>query len=143
MAEGCSKDAASWRELLKDGQPPNEREWWINFYHVMDPVSGALSSPVLCDHEPPANFHARSGWIPGWAHVAYWTDSRILRFILGRTYGKEYVRDREYRPLSRAVSVLGYFVWAVILFGLAFAIIRWAPLLTTWALNYLKGRAGI
>lgn len=118
-------------EMLADDQPPPDREWWVNFYHFLDPVSGALSNEFLCGQEPPANFHLRSGFIPGWAHVAYWEDLGALRFILGRTYGKVYLRDQEYRPWPRqvqvALSALGYVVWAAILLGGAYTIITWAP----------------
>ncbi len=134
-------------ETLEENQLPEKREWWINFYHVLDPVSGALSSPVLCAQEPPANFHIGSGCIPGLAHMAYWEDARTLRFILGRTYGRDYLRDKEYRPWSpqvlSALSILGYTVWAGILTGLAYEIVRWAPDIIKLAVKNLKGLIGM
>ncbi len=106
------------------------REWWINFYHVLDPVSGALSAQLICGKRPPGNLHMASGVIPGWAHVAYWTDLRTLRFILGRTYGKEYLHDRQVRPWPAwrltILAFVGYLVWAGLLCGGAYVIIRWA-----------------
>lgn len=118
-------------ETLEKNQPEEQREWWINFYHVLDPVSDGISSPILCDKEPPANFHISPWRIPGLAHLAYWKDKKTLRFILGRTYGKTYLHDKEYRPLSPMIltllDVFGYIVWALFLIGLPYAIIRWSP----------------
>ncbi|MGH7255528.1 MAG: hypothetical protein ACREI3_07100, partial [Nitrospirales bacterium] len=42
-------------ETLAEGQEKDKQEWWINFYHVLDPVSGALSNPLICGDRPPAN----------------------------------------------------------------------------------------
>lgn len=124
-------------ETLKEGQGPEETEWWINFYHVLDPVSGALNSPFICGDQPPSNLHIRSGFIPGLAHVAYWTDSTTLRFILGRTYGAEYLKDAEYRPWSPSaltgLAVLGYFTWAVVLIGFLYVLYAFGPAILRWA----------
>ncbi|MDO8473271.1 MAG: hypothetical protein Q7T05_05570 [Dehalococcoidia bacterium] len=130
-------------ETLQKGDPPELQEWWINFYHVLDPVSGALSSPYICVGQRPCNIHILAGilnWImPALAHVAYWKDLGTLRFILGRTYGKEYLHDQEYKPLPPETLayriLLGYFVWAAILIVGAYAIItyvivKWSPVLT-------------
>ena len=114
------------RAMLKGGEflnskDPSTTEWWVNFYHVFDPVSGALQSPFICGNQPPSNLHIRSGWIPGLAHIAYWKDRSTLRFILGRTYGASYLQDQEYQPWSptvlSALAALGYFTWMTILFG--------------------------
>ena len=95
------------------------KEWWINFYHVLDPVSGSLDSQHICGDKPPANFHARSCLIPGVAHVAYWKDLATLRFILSRAYGRTELRDK---PISDWPSWLltllaagAYLVWAVLM----------------------------
>ena len=116
---------------------PAETEWWINFYHVLDPVSGALGSPFICGDQPPLNIHISSSLIPGLAHVAYWKDARTLRFILGRTYGKDLLRDKQYRLwppwVLTALAAAGYFVWTIILFGIllgaAYALYRYGPVL--------------
>jgi hypothetical protein len=106
-------------------------EWWVNFYHVLDPVSGVLDNPFICGKKPPSNFHIRSGFIPGCAHVAYWTDRSTLRFILGRTYGTKYLKDREYSPLPhwilRTLAVMAYFTWAILLLGAVYGLYRYAP----------------
>lgn len=129
------------RGLFLDGETvtrkdPDETEWWINFYHVLDPVSGSLESPLICRDQRPSNIHIRSGLIPGLAHTAYWSDPSVLRFILGRTYGTGFLRDREYRPQShttlKALAVTGYFVWALLLFGLAYGLYAYAPSLMRW-----------
>ncbi len=128
------------RALLVDGETleskdPAETEWWVNFYSVFDPISGPLVSPFICGEQVPSNIHARSGWVPGLAHTAYWKDSSILRFILGRTYGTRFLRDKEYRPWPRRVlgvlAAVGYIVWTILLFGIpvgaGYAIYRWGP----------------
>lgn len=124
------------RALLMDGETlfskePTETEWWVNFYHVLDPVSGALESPYICGNQPPSNIHIRSGFIPGLAHVAYWKDRTTLRFILGRTFGSAHLKDKEFRPwppvVLSALAAIGYFTWAGILFGAVCALYRWTP----------------
>lgn len=134
-------------ETLKKDQSPEAPEWWINFYHVLDPVSGALSSKLICGEEPPANLHIRSGFIPGWAHLAYWKDVRTLRFILSRTYGKTYLYDQEYIPWSAqtlsALAALAYFLWAAILIAGVYAIIQWGPLLVKLVLANARHLLGL
>lgn len=126
------------RALLLGGETvtskdPGETEWWINFYHVLDPVSGALENPFICGKQVPSNIHIRSGWIPGLAHIAYWNDPTTLRFILGRTFGTTFLRDKEYRPwpswVLTALAAMSYFVWAMILFGAVYTLYRWGPAL--------------
>jgi hypothetical protein len=140
------------RSLLIDGETladkdPAETEWWINFYHVLDPASGALDSPFICGAEPPSNIHIRSGFIPGFAHIAYWKDPSALRFILGRTFGPEYLRDKEYRPWSptllSALAGMAYFTWAAVLFSAVYGICRWGPDLLReslrWGFRWITG----
>lgn len=124
--------AARRGDTIRKQQPGGSREWWINFYHVLDPVSGSLSNKLICRDHPPANFHARSGVLPGWAHVVYWQDLSTLRFILGRTYGKAYFHDQEFFPwpasLLTALGLLAYLVWAVLLIAGIYALITWGPI---------------
>jgi hypothetical protein len=124
------------RALLDSGETltsrdPAETEWWVNFYSVFDPISGALQSPFICGNQPPLNIHVRSGLIPGLAHLAYWTDPTTLRFILGRTYGTRFLKDKEYRPwppsVLSALAAIGYFTWATILCGALYTLFRWGP----------------
>ncbi|MFZ1144695.1 MAG: hypothetical protein WB359_13140 [Bryobacteraceae bacterium] len=140
----CPWTRAGRRALLSSGErlageePGSDKtEWWINFYHVLDPVSGALQSPFICGNQPPSNIHIRFWLMPGLAHVGYWTDPTTLRFILGRTYGTAFLKDQEYRAWSpwvlSALAVIGYFVWAAILCGFGYAFFRWAPLILRWA----------
>lgn len=118
-------------ERLTQSDDPATTEWWINFYHVLDPVSGALQNPFICGTEPPSNIHIRSGFLPAIAHLAYWTDTTALRFILGRTYGPQFLKDQEFRPWSmwvqRLLAMAGYFTFAGILIGLVIELIHWAP----------------
>lgn len=134
-------------ERLQEGQGPKEREWWINFYHVLDPVSGVLQNREICGDEPISNHHLGSGVIPGLAHVSYWTDPTALRFILGRTYGSGLLRDEEIRPwapwILTLLAVLGYVIWAVLLIGSVYALFQFGPLiirqLSNGLLAWFKG----
>ena len=122
------------------GRPDTAPLRWVNFYHVLDPVSGRLQSDRLCGQSPPSNLHIRSGLIPGAAHVRYWKDKWRLRYVLSRTYGKEVLFDQEYEPLPLAVRGLvgfgAYCVWAVLLGGMAYYAIAklWPWLLAAGAL---------
>ncbi len=74
--------------------------------------------------------------------MAYWKDPSTLRFILGRTFGPAYLKDKdnEYRPWSPltlgALAVMGYFTWVIVLFGTLFIAVyglyRWVPDLLQW-----------
>jgi hypothetical protein len=106
-----------------------KRSWWVNFYHMLDPVSGALDHPLICTAAAPINIH--SDWkslalIPGLAHSSYWSALKVLRFILARTYGKEYLLDQEISIPSSRSSIwtvfIGYVIWALLLYGIVFAI---------------------
>ncbi len=103
-------------EKLDDGDP-DRGEWWVNFFHVVDPVSGALSAPLICGDDAPLNLHMRTRQWPGWAHVAYWRDLPVVRYVFSRTYGKEHVRDRdpERRSIKRLfrLTVAAYLTWLV------------------------------
>jgi hypothetical protein len=98
----------SWKDLLlsgedwegrrKNAEDESKEQWWFNFYHVFDPVSGALDSKYLFGENPPVNCHIRWFRVPLWAHVDYWKDSKTLRFILGRTYGS-LIWDKFYKPI--------------------------------------------
>ncbi len=134
-------------ETITKQQPGGSREWWINFYHVLDPVSGPLSNKLICRDHPPANLHARSGILPGWAHVVYWRDLRTLRFILGRTYGKAYLHDREFIPwpasFLTALGSLAYLVWAVLLIVGVYVLIKWGPIVADALIMDLMASLGL
>jgi hypothetical protein len=104
--------------------------WWINFYHVLDPVSGSLDHPLICDSYPPLNIH--SDWkslslIPGLAHSSYWKAVKVLRFMLARTYGKEYLQDEdiEFHSSGNRIwfAIIGCFIWAFLLYGIPISLI--------------------
>jgi hypothetical protein len=120
-----------------DDKERDKTEWWINFYSVLDPVSGALEHPFICGDRPPMNIHIPSAWIPGLAHVKYWTDSTTLRFILGRTYGTRFLKDQKYKPWSprkiRAVAVAGYVTWCALLGLSVGALYHWGPAILRFA----------
>jgi len=121
----------SGERITEGDDDPHKTEWWINFYHVLDPVSGSLQNPTICGEEPPSNIHIRNGFLPGIAHLAYWTDTTALRFILGRTYGPRFLKDREFRPwpllVQKVLAIVGYFTFAAILIGSAIGLIHWGP----------------
>lgn len=104
------------------GETTNKREWWINFYDVLDPVSGALSNPLICGEVAPVNIHSFSGptaFIPGLAHTSYWDAVKMLRYILGRTYGKTYLHDKNVKATSAFIrtvlALLGYIAWIILM----------------------------
>lgn len=107
-----------------DGSASGSRELWINYYHVLDPVSGALYNPLICGATPPVNIHTNwraSALLPGLAHTSYWCATTVLRFILARAYGCPYLPDqsigRQSLNKQKWFAMIGYFVWAVLLFG--------------------------
>lgn len=61
------------------------RRWWVNFHHVWDPVSSPLVSRRFLGGV--SNHHGRVWRIPGLAHVSYWRDRAILKYVVSRAYG--------------------------------------------------------
>lgn len=118
-------------ELLNGGEELKGRAesvWWINYFHVLDPVSGALSHPTITPKQSgPVNIHLRNLFeIPGAAHVAYWQNVDVLRYIFGRTYGADYLYDadplQESPVLNRVYAFVGMIVWSGIIVGAAWLI---------------------
>jgi hypothetical protein len=106
-----------------------EKDWWINFYHVLDPVSGALNNELICGGKSPANFHTRLSYLPGLAHTSYWNDRATLRFILSRAFGRERLPDR---ALTRKPTLLltllaagSYLIWAIIMIAGIVIMVVW------------------
>lgn len=101
-------------------------EWWVNYFHGFDPVSGSLDHSLICGKIPPSNIHMKLFKIPGWAHVAYWRDTDVLSFILSRCYGAKelpYKVKPVWLPLrmlflfiffALQLAVLGLIIWAII-----------------------------
>ena len=122
-------------ELLKSGEGvegrghSDDREWWFNFYHILDPISGALANERLFGSNPPANFHTGLFRIPIWAHTSYWRDKKVLRYIVGRTYGVDYLPDFKliaYSPKTLTlIGLVGYAIWFFLVTGAAVGIIYW------------------
>lgn len=144
--------AGARRGLLDGGEDVTRggeasREWWINFYHVLDPVSAPLVHRAITGGTPPFNFHIDwkqvTALIPGVAHVAYWSDLTTLRFVLGRLYGHAVLPDRQYVPKSarvlKACAFFGYLTWAALVGGGVWALWVLAPLLLQRALDALFG----
>jgi hypothetical protein len=100
--------------LLISSSTGVREEWWVNYYHLLDPVSGSLESPVICQDRPPVNLHTKLAHLPGVAHTSYWKDYLPLRYILSRTYGKQVLEDETPRPLPTwALTSLGILVQLV------------------------------
>ena len=116
------------RKRISEGK--HDFDWWLNFYHVLDPVSGALSNRTICRSLAPRNFHISFPRIPGLAHLSYWSDTSPLRYILGRVYGSKFLKDRTFKRqgpvLLTLYALLGYVVWAGILAGGAWLVIVWS-----------------
>jgi hypothetical protein len=117
-------------------------DWWINFYHVLDPVSGSLSNRTITCGKPPRNLHMNLLKVPGFAHTAYWSDRTTLRYILGRVYGKEYLPDKEYKPyrpwVLTLVAMVGYVVWLAILVGLIYSLFHFEQV-RDWFVKFIAG----
>ncbi len=112
------------------GSPTIDHDWWINFYNVLDPVSGALENPLICGHNRPLNCHSFSGLkavVPGFAHTSYWSAKKPTRYVLARTYGREYLHDKDLKGTSdrnkTLYAALGYLIWIVVLYGIVAAIV--------------------
>jgi hypothetical protein len=136
-------------DTLKLRSGGERKEWWINFYDVLDPVSGALDNPIICGNTSPLNIHSRFkslALIPGMAHSSYWNDMKVLRFILGRTYGKEYLYDR---PVKLTFSMrqsfyaaIGSVMWVVILYGIPILLIIYYKEIADVIWNFAKSYLG-
>lgn len=122
-------------ELLDGGEDVDRREWWVNFYSVMDPVSGPLTSRLICGDSQPLNYHVSSSLLPGYAHVGYWKDSTVLRYILGRTYGRDLLHDRTPRPWPTTVLGLLALGFHLVNFSIALTIV----LTAIWLFSFLFG----
>lgn len=101
---------------------------------------------MICGKQPPLNLLSTfrlSDLLPGLAHIGYWSDDkRTQRYILGRTYGYDYLRDMEVTPFPRSkrllMSLFGYFFWALLLVGMTWAIIEWGPDLVKYLIDSMK-----
>lgn len=63
-----------------------EKRWWVNFFHILDPVSGIPTDPALFGDIPRSVHSPSKTTLPGLAHIGYWHESRIARFILHQTH---------------------------------------------------------
>lgn len=119
--------AGSRQLLLRGGEDVTScdrkkvKDWWINFHCLMDPVSGALSDPLICGNEPPINVHVgfrEQLKLIGLAHVQYWSDRRTTEFILSRMFGKEFIPLTAYNPdcgmRILMLKTIGFFTWLVV-----------------------------
>lgn len=102
--------------------------WWINYYHFLDPVSGALSNESICpSNQMPNNYHLKNLFrLPGFAHVAYWKDKTFLSYLLSRFFGKERVQHKRRKPFPAFVLLLipftAYLTWIVLLAGILYGL---------------------
>jgi hypothetical protein len=127
-----------------DENDPERGEWWVNFFHVVDPVSGALSAPRICRDDAPLNLHMGIRHWPGFAHVAYWRDLSVARYVFSRAYGKEQVRDRGHERRSMKLlfrlTLAAYATWlvgllvviCVIVLG---ALVVFSPVVREWIVS--------
>jgi hypothetical protein len=120
------------QNLLENGEGEIKKEWWVNFYHVFDPVSGSLESPLICGNEPPINEHIGLfglKYLPGLAHLAYWKDLDTLRFILGRTYGRNVLQDKipKRKPafLLGLIAILFKILQILLAAGIIYILLNW------------------
>ena len=104
--------------------------WWINFYHYLDPVSGALSHEYICpQNQMPNNQHLNKFfYVPGLAHVKYWKDNTVLGYVLSRFFGKdrlEFLREKSMSARTLTwFALAGYLIWLIALLS-PLALILW------------------
>jgi hypothetical protein len=107
-------------------------DWWVNFYHLLDPVSGPLDSEKLHRGESIDNHDVGRWRLPMLAHVSYWKDSKLMTLIHRAAYDEPLTDKEQYHERSAAErnlrGVLAYFLWIFILMGILDAVI-W---LTEW-----------
>ena len=99
------------------------KNWWINYYHFLDPVSGALSNKLICPvNQMPNNHHLKNIFrVPGLAHIAYWKDKTFLNYLLSRFFGKARVEYKG-KPFPAFLLFLfgftAYLIWLLIISGI-------------------------
>ncbi len=105
--------------------------WWINYYHFLDPVSGALSHDYICPkNQMPNNHHLRKfSYLPGLAHVKYWKDKTVLGYLLSRFFGKTRIEFPRKESMSATTltwfAIAGYFIWFCIIL-VPVALVLWS-----------------
>ena len=114
-------------DMMPENQEKNKTlkhfltNWWVNFYHVLDPVSGALSNNLICpETQMPNNYHLRRiPRIPGLAHNAYWKDKTFLRYLLSRFFGIDRVNYQRNKPFKKfsliLIALMAYLTWLAII----------------------------
>jgi hypothetical protein len=118
---------------------PRPKDFWVNFYHVLDPVSGALSNSSICGDTPPTNLHAGLVKIPGLAHVGYWHDKSALEYILSRVYGLGLLPVPTIRRYPAwfltLLAMLGYIIWSELILAflsLILSAVTWLLTIAGW-----------
>jgi hypothetical protein len=163
----CGRDAIKpWpapRDMLLAGKNHGRNDWWLNYFDILDPVSGSLDHPLLFQTNPaneaysfiqpgPQNFCVdmkAEGFVPGLAHIAYWKDKTVTGVVVNLTYGPAYPGRLESfgKTISFGQRMLWYFAWLGIvlamLAGLALVILwaacHWVPwLLPVWLLHFCQ-----
>ena len=102
--------------------------WWLNYYHFLDPVSGALSNKMICPiKQMPNNYHLKNIFrFPGLAHVAYWKDKTFLGYLLSRFFGRVRLEHKRRKSFPRIViAFLGFsshLLWLALILGAIYGI---------------------
>lgn len=71
--------------LRRKFPPPEQKNWWVNFYDILDPVSGVLRQTDFFFAAKTEHTPSRLP-IPGWAHIHYWRTLFIAKYILSETH---------------------------------------------------------
>lgn len=91
--------------VTRFGLEAAQRDWWVNFHHVWDPISSRLVAPRFAAFI--SNRHGKLVRVPGVAHTSYWRDTSILKYIVSRAYGRRLCPWPDPRFVSeRVCSVL-------------------------------------
>jgi hypothetical protein len=93
-----------WAEWVQGQNHGSDENWWVNCYHVLDPVSGSLGAESIRRYIKPANFHIGFWHLPGYAHLAYWRDRTSLWFVLQQIFPEMF--KKTVAPKAWRTSVL-------------------------------------
>ncbi len=75
-----------WRGEKEKQAKTDGDHWWVNFFHILDPVSGIPTDKTLFGAIP-QSVHSPSIWtLPGLAHVSYWHETKVAKYILHQTH---------------------------------------------------------
>lgn len=130
-----------WPQLTLNKLKQAGRQWWVNFFHVWDPVSGMLRNPEFFPN--PLNLHSQLLRFPFVAHISYWKDNPVLTYFVTRTYGRDILplqaKERPKFLSDEQVDLCRFLTEFLViagLAGLAYLSYRYIPAAITYATSH-------